>query len=133
VESKAEAEPKSKVEAEAEAEARPESKVEAEAEAEAESKPEPEPAKDLLDEDPRHIAAARTVRVMLADLVLYHPKQIEEGVRENDFLERNKAALADIQETYESRVPADVRAQRDHLQAGIDTLIVKKRKELGLQ
>jgi hypothetical protein len=69
---------------------------------------------------------------MVGDLNLYHREQVEEGIRNGDFLERNKEALVDMRATYEQRVPKEVRDQKDHLEEAIKNFIEKKRKQLGL-
>jgi hypothetical protein len=83
--------------------------------------------------DPRHVNAARVARVMVADLNLYNKQAVEEGIRQNDFFERNKEALGDMRATYEARVPQDVRDEWDHLGHAIRELIANKRKQWGLQ
>jgi hypothetical protein len=44
-----------------------------------------------------------------------------------------KEALDNMRGTYESRVPAAIREQKDYLGEAIKSLISKKRKELGLE
>jgi hypothetical protein len=70
---------------------------------------------------------------MVADLNLYNKQAVEDGIRQNDFYERNKEALGDMRTTYESRVAEDVRAEWDHLGNAIRELIANKRKQWGLQ
>jgi len=70
---------------------------------------------------------------MLADLNLYHRQEVEDGIREDDFFERNKEALSDMRDTYEARVPKEIREQRNHLDLAIKTFIAKKRDQMGLE
>jgi mutual gliding-motility protein MglA len=88
----------------------------------------PEPP--VADQDPAHQNAARVARVMVADLYLYNREQVEAGIKHDDFFDRNKEALDDMRLTYESRVPAEVREQRDHLMLAIQALIEKKKKPI---
>ncbi len=88
---------------------------------------------DRFADDPRHRRAARIARVMVGDLELYYKDALAEGIRQGDFAERNKEALADMRATYESRVPEDVRRERDHLELAIASMIAQKRAELGIE
>jgi hypothetical protein len=68
---------------------------------------------------------------MVADLFLYNKEAVEASIRQGDFFERNKDALADMRSTYESRVPQEVRAEVDHLDRAINDFIAKRRAQLG--
>jgi signal recognition particle receptor subunit beta len=83
-------------------------------------------------DDPAHVNASRIARVMVADLYLYNKAAVEEGIRNDDFFERNKEALTDMRATFESRVPREVRERTDHLDSAIRAFLEKKRKQLGL-
>ncbi len=85
-----------------------------------------------LKKDPRHKNAARVARVMLSDLYLYHRKEVDEGLQEGDFYERNKEALDNMRMTYESRVDEEVRTRKDYLSEAIEKFIERKRKDLGI-
>ncbi len=84
-------------------------------------------------DDKRHKNAARVARVMIADLYLYQKDNVETGLRERDFEARNEEALSDIQTTYASRVPDDVRAEFDHVAAELAKAKDKWRKRLKLE
>jgi hypothetical protein len=86
-----------------------------------------------FDHDPQHKNAARIARVMVSDLLLYHTKEVTEGIKAGDFEERMKDALADMQNTFKERVPLEVCAQKNHLQEALAKMIAKKRTELGLE
>jgi mutual gliding-motility protein MglA len=129
-EAKAETPPEPREDMEAKAETPPEPPERTEAKAE--TPPEPPPEVVPLAGNREHQNAARIARVMLADLYLYHKEQVDMGIREGDFYERNKEALADIRMTYESRVKEEIRTARDHLQIAIEEFIKKKRRQLGL-
>jgi mutual gliding-motility protein MglA len=77
--------------------------------------------------------ASRIARVMVADLHLYHREAVEEGIKNDDFFERNKEALADMRLTYETRVPAEVREHSDFFEKAVHDFIAKKRKQLGVE
>jgi hypothetical protein len=91
-----------------------------------------EASRDAFADDPEHQNAARVARVMVSDLLLYQKDDIDEGLRQDDFFERNKEALGDMRETYDQRVPEAIRAQKDHLKEAIENFIVKRKKKLGL-
>ncbi len=84
-------------------------------------------------DDKRHKNAARVARVMIADLYLYQQDDVEAGLREGDFDERNKDALSDIQVTYEGRVPEEVRSEFDHVTAELTKAKDKWRKRLNIE
>jgi hypothetical protein len=92
----------------------------------------PKDDKPDLSADPEHQNAARAARVMASDLLLYHKDDVDGGIKDGDFFERNKEALADMKATYESRVPKHVREHKDYLQEAIDNFIANRRKRLGL-
>jgi signal recognition particle receptor subunit beta len=95
-----------------------------------------EPAKPEVDPyagNREHQNAARIARVMVADLYLYNKEQVDAGITNNDFYERNTEALADMRLTYESRVKEEIRTARDYLQIAIEEFIKKKKKQLGLE
>jgi hypothetical protein len=92
----------------------------------------PKDDKPDLSADPEHQNAARAARVMVSDLLLYHKDDVDGGIKDGAFLERNKDALADMKATYESRVPKHVREHKDYLQEAIDNFIANRRKRLGL-
>jgi len=84
-------------------------------------------------QDPAHRNAARIARVMVADLELYHPSDVAEGIRNGDLHGRLKAQMEDMRRTYEARVPEDVRSSRDYLAEAIDDLVARKHGELGIE
>jgi hypothetical protein len=84
------------------------------------------------DDDPAHRNAARIARVMVADLLLYHKPQVEQGVRDGTFEELLAHELEDARKTFDARVPAEIRAQWDYLGQALAALIERKRKDLGL-
>ena len=92
-----------------------------------------EPKENPYANDPKHKNAARIARVMVADLLLYHKQEVEEGIRNGDFFERNKEALDDMRSTYDSRLDEEVRNQWDYLEPAIQKLLRDKREELGVE
>ncbi len=109
---------------EADAESEPEQSADDAEAAEADASSEPP-------DNPEHKNAARVARVMLADLYLYHKEDVEEGIRNDDFFDRNAEALTDMRATYESRVPEEIRSQFDHFEKAARDFIERKRKQLG--
>jgi signal recognition particle receptor subunit beta len=94
--------------------------------------PSPQLAEDPFVSDPEHQNAKRIARVMVADLYLYQRDAVEEGIRSDDFFERNKDALADMRDTYASRVPQESCREQDYLGKAITEFIKKKRAQLGI-
>jgi signal recognition particle receptor subunit beta len=84
-------------------------------------------------DDPRHKNAQRVARVMVADLSMYHGKEVNEGIRQGDILERLKNQIEDMQKTYKMRIQEDVRSKSDYLTEAIENFIAKKRKALGIE
>jgi len=70
---------------------------------------------------------------MIADLYLYQKDDVEAGLREGDFDERNKEALSDIQTTYEGRVAEELRREFDHVAAELVKAKEKWRKRLNIE
>jgi signal recognition particle receptor subunit beta/outer membrane biosynthesis protein TonB len=110
------------------------------AEPKPEPEPEPEPASeehqeksDDLDNDPQHKNAKRIAKVMVSDLKLYYAADVDEGVKSGDVHERLKNQFEEMRNTYDARVPEEVRAKRDYLALAIDELLEKKRKEHGVE
>jgi len=89
---------------------------------------EPAKARDLVG-DPRHQNAARAARVMVADLLLYHPDEVSEGIRNGDLMKRMKAQMETMRQTYEARIPEDVRKEKDHLAVAIEKLGSQSNKQ----
>ena len=56
-----------------------------------------------------------------------------EGAQLSDIQQRLKGQFEDMRSTYETRVPEDVRKEKDYLQVAIDNFLTKKRKKLGLE
>jgi hypothetical protein len=67
---------------------------------------------------------------MVADLSLYHSEEVVEAIKAGDFDEKFAEQLSEMKNTFESRVPEEVRARKDFLQDAVDKFIEKKRKAL---
>ncbi len=88
----------------------------------------PPPAPD----DPTHQKAARLARTIISDITLYNPDMVEKAVKEGNVYELLAKDIEDGLKHFNSRVPEEVRNQRDYFKEAMDAMIQKKRSELGL-
>ncbi len=98
-----------------------------------ETKPEEssKPEEDKTISDPAHKNAARVARVMVSDLELYHSKEVNEGIENDDIEERLKKHFEDMRATYESRIPEEIRQHKDYLKEAIDKYLDGKKEKLN--
>jgi small GTP-binding protein len=111
-----------------------EEKVEEEPPAEEEeAKEEKAEEEKAEEEDPQKKNAERIARVMVADLGLYHSDDVVEGIKAGDLHERLKKELEEMRKTFNTRVPEEVRADKDFLKEAIDNFVARKRKDMGVE
>lgn len=76
------------------------------------------------------IAAKRLARIIIADVVLYNKKEVEEGVHSESFRELLKDQLDEGRRHYDTRVSEQVRADQDYFEEAIEDFIRKKKLEI---
>ena len=80
-----------------------------------------------------HEKAKRLARIIASDIQLYNQDAVAEGARNGTFFELLVKDITDARKLYEQRVPEKIRAKTNYLEESFQTLIQKKRKELGLE
>jgi hypothetical protein len=70
---------------------------------------------ELEKSDPRHLAARRFARLSVSEIILYRQADVIEGRKSKDLIARLRADIKLCTETYEKRVPKDVRDRFDYL------------------
>lgn len=80
-------------------------------------------------EGPEHEEARRLARLILSDIIIYHPKQVEEGIRNDTFFDVLRDEIAEGRQYYESRVPMRVR-QDEIFTETLKQFVAMKREEL---
>ncbi|HKS25992.1 MAG TPA: response regulator [Thermoanaerobaculia bacterium] len=74
--------------------------------------------------------ARRLARLILSDIIIYHPDKVEEGIRENTFFDVLKEEIEEGRQYYDSRVPFRVRRDTEIYQETLQQFVSMKREEL---
>jgi CheY-like chemotaxis protein len=75
--------------------------------------------------------ARRLARLILSDIVIYHPGKVEAGIRDDNFFEVLKNEIAEGRNYYDSRVPLRVRQDTEIFSETIQLFVRMKRDEIG--
>lgn len=75
--------------------------------------------------------ARRLARLILSDIIIYHPAKVEEGIRDNTFFQVLKDEIDEGRQYYESRVPFRVRQDSEIYDETLRQFVSMKREELG--
>jgi CheY-like chemotaxis protein/DNA-directed RNA polymerase subunit RPC12/RpoP len=75
--------------------------------------------------------ARRLARLILSDIVIYHPGKVEVGIREDNFFDVLKAEIAEGRNYYDSRVPLRVRQNTEIFSETLQQFVRMKREEIG--
>ena len=75
--------------------------------------------------------ARRLARLILSDIVIYHPAKVDAGIREDNFFEVLKEEIAEGRNYYESRVPLRVRQNTEIFSETLQQFVRMKREEAG--
>lgn len=75
--------------------------------------------------------ARRLARLILSDIVIYHPGKVEKGIRENNFFEVLRDEIEEGRQYYDSRVPMRVRRDTEIYSETIQQFVQMKREELA--
>jgi len=92
----------------------------------------PPAAAPPVPDDPEHQKAARLARTIVSDISLYNPDLITRGVKEGNVYEVLAKDIEDGMKHFNSRVSEEIRSERDYFKEAMDTMIAKKKSELGL-
>ena len=74
--------------------------------------------------------ARRLARLILSDIIIYHPAKVEEGIRDDTFFEILKDEIDEGRQYYDSRVPFRVRRDTEIYQDTLQQFLSMKREEL---
>ena len=75
--------------------------------------------------------ARRLARLILSDIVIYHPGKVEAGIRDDNFFEVLKEEIAEGRSYYDSRVPLRVRQDSEIFSETLQLFVRMKREEAG--
>jgi CheY-like chemotaxis protein/DNA-directed RNA polymerase subunit RPC12/RpoP len=75
--------------------------------------------------------ARRLARLILSDIVIYHPGKVEVGIRDDNFFDVLKAEIAEGRNYYDSRVPLRVRQNTEIFSETLQQFVRMKREEIG--
>jgi len=75
--------------------------------------------------------ARRLARLILSDIVIYHPAKVEAGIRDDNFFEVLKDEIAEGRNYYDSRVPLRVRQDSEIFSETLQLFVRMKREEAG--
>ena len=75
--------------------------------------------------------ARRLARLILSDIVIYHPGKVEVGIRDDNFFEVLKTEIAEGRNYYDSRVPLRVRQNTEIFSETLQQFVRMKREEMG--
>ena len=73
--------------------------------------------------------ARRLARLILSDIVIYHPGKVEAGIRDDNFFEVLKNEIEEGRAYYESRVPLRVRQNTEIFSETLQQFVRMKREE----
>ncbi len=74
--------------------------------------------------------ARRLARLILSDIIIYHQRKVEEGIRENNFFDVLREEIDEGRQYYESRVPLRVRRDTEIYTETLQQFLQMKREEL---
>jgi Response regulator containing a CheY-like receiver domain and a GGDEF domain len=75
--------------------------------------------------------ARRLARLILSDIVIYHPEKVEAGIRDDNFFEVLKNEIGEGRSYYDSRVPHRVRQDTEIFSETLQQFVRMKREEIG--
>lgn len=73
--------------------------------------------------------ARRLARLILSDIIIYHPQKVESGIRDNNFFEILKEEIDEGRVYYDSRVPFRVRRDSEIFTETLQQFVQMKREE----
>ncbi len=93
--------------------------------------PEVGQTEEIAVEPKEYDEARRLARLILSDIVIYHPGKVEVGIRDDNFFEVLKNEIAEGRNYYDSRVPLRVRQDTEIFSETIRLFVQMKREESG--
>ncbi len=83
-------------------------------------------------DDPVHQKAARLARTTVADIALYNPKELEQGLRDGNWRDILAKDIEDGKKHWVAKTPPEVRGDVDYFELALQDLEERKKKEYGL-
>lgn len=74
--------------------------------------------------------ARRLARLILSDIIIYHPQKVEEGICNDTFFELLRAEIDEGRQYYDSRVPERVRRDSEIFTETFKQFVESKREEM---
>ena len=74
--------------------------------------------------------ARRLARLILSDIIIYHPQKVEEGIRNNTFFDVLRTEIEEGRQYYESRVSMRVRRDTEIFTETLQQFVTMKRDEV---
>ena len=81
-------------------------------------------------ESQEYAEARRLARLILSDIVIYHPAKVDQGIRDNNFFELLHDEIEEGRQYYESRVPMRVRRDTEIFSETLRQFVQMKREEM---
>jgi CheY-like chemotaxis protein/DNA-directed RNA polymerase subunit RPC12/RpoP len=75
--------------------------------------------------------ARRLARLILSDIVIYHPDKVEAGIRDDNFFDVLKSEIAEGRNYYDTRVPLRVRQDSEIFSETLQQFVRMKREEIS--
>jgi CheY-like chemotaxis protein len=94
--------------------------------------PDIEAEEDRAPEPIEYDEARRLARLILSDIVIYHPEKVERGISDGTFFDLLREEIADGRQYYDSRVPLRVRQNSEIFDETLHQFVQMKREETGL-
>jgi response regulator RpfG family c-di-GMP phosphodiesterase len=88
------------------------------------------PPEEALVESHENAEARRLARLILSDIVIYHPAKVDQGIRDNNFFEVLHDEIEEGRQYYESRVPMRVRRDTEIFSETLQQFVQMKREEM---
>ena len=81
-------------------------------------------------ESQEYAEARRLARLILSDIVIYHPAKVDQGIRDNNFFDLLRNEIEEGRQYYESRVPMRIRRDTEIFSETLQQFVQMKREEL---
>jgi len=81
-------------------------------------------------ESQEYAEARRLARLILSDIVIYHPSKVDQGIRDNNFFDLLRSEIEEGRQYYESRVPMRIRRDTEIFSETLQQFVQMKREEM---
>lgn len=87
-------------------------------------------AEELPVESQEYAEARRLARLILSDIVIYHPAKVDKGIRDDNFFELLRDEIEEGRQYYESRVAMRIRRDTEIFTETLRQFVQMKREEM---